>query len=217
VPKDAGSLRIPFVMLDFTLLIAYEFFIRCFANIDDSISLRLEPMNMTNNRTTEESVQRRFALGVSIFVLALFVPLLIPVVISSSLPSGWKVTLSGLLAFGIPEVLMLLAAMVLGKSGFKYLKQRAFLLVKRYVLPKSVSRIRYRIGLVLFLLTVVMSWLALYLCPFIPFLKDNQLLVGVLSDMIFLISLFVLGGDFWDKLKALFMFEAKAHLPDQSH
>ncbi|MEI9479816.1 MAG: hypothetical protein WCO26_25040, partial [Deltaproteobacteria bacterium] len=99
----------------------------------------------------------------------------------------------------------------------KYLKQIAFRFFKRYVLPKSVSRIRYRIGLVLFLLTVVLSWLALYLCPLIPYIKDNQLLVSVLSDLVFLISLFVLGGDFWDKLKALFIYEARVQLPDQSH
>jgi len=172
---------------------------------------------MTYNHSTEESGQGRFALGASIFVLALVVPLLIPLVVSSSLPPGWKVTLSGLLAFGFPEVLILLAAMVLGKSGFKYLKQIAFRLFKRYVLPKSVSRIRYRIGLVLFLLTLVLSWLALYLCPLIPYIKDNQLLVSVLSDLVFLISLFVLGGDFWDKLKALVIYEARVQLPDQSH
>jgi hypothetical protein len=37
----------------------------------------------------------------------------------------------------------------------------------------------------------------------------------VAGDLIFLVSLFVLGGDFWDKLKALFIFESKAPIVDR--
>lgn len=175
-------------------------------------------MTMINNQTKDQEAlpKGRFVLGVSIFGLGFCVPLLIPLVVASSLPSGWKATLSGLLALGIPEVLMVLAAVVLGKSGFNYLKKRTFRLFERYALPKSVSRTRYRVGLVLFILPVIAGWLGPYLSLLFPDLEKNQLSVSGLGDLIFLISLFVLGGDFWDKLKALFIYEAKAQLPDIS-
>lgn len=103
-------------------------------------------MSMINDQTKDQDdlPKGRFVLGVSIFVFAFCMPLLIPLVVASSLPSGWKVTLSGLLALGIPDVLMVLAAVVLGKSGFDYLKKRTFELLKHYTLPITVSLARYR-------------------------------------------------------------------------
>jgi hypothetical protein len=172
-------------------------------------------LQMINSQTTDQVAlpKGRFVLGVSIFGLAFCVPLLIPAIVASSLPSSWKATLSGALALGIPEVLMVLAAAVLGKSGFNYLKKRTFRLIKRYALPKSVSRTRYQIGLMLFILTLITGWLGPSFCLFMPCLEKTQLLVSALGDIIFLISLFVLGGDFWDKLKSLFIYEVKAQLP----
>ncbi|MGC8659961.1 MAG: hypothetical protein ACP5U1_12895 [Desulfomonilaceae bacterium] len=162
----------------------------------------------TNNIMTPP--KGRYILGVFFFSAGMGAPLLVPVVVASSLPSAWKATISGLLALGIPEVLMGLAAVVLGKSGFNYLKQKAYGLFRRFALPKKVSRARYHVGLMLFTLPVITSWLWPYLSSLfmIDFWK-SQLIVSALSDLIFLISLFVLGGAFWDKLKALFIYEAK--------
>jgi hypothetical protein len=36
---------------------------------------------------------------------------------------------------------------------------------------------------------------------------------GAIGDTLFLTSFFVLGGEFWDKVKALFIYEARAVLP----
>jgi hypothetical protein len=45
-------------------------------------------------------------------------------------------------------------------------------------------------------------------------IMDGRLVVGLLGDTVFLASLFVLGGDFWDKLRALFIPRAKARFPE---
>jgi hypothetical protein len=37
--------------------------------------------------------------------------------------------------------------------------------------------------------------------------------VNVAADMLFVVSLFVLGGEFWDKLRALFVYDARAEFP----
>ena len=39
--------------------------------------------------------------------------------------------------------------------------------------------------------------------------------VKIAADVVFIGSLFVLGGDFWDKLHALFVREARASFPEQ--
>ncbi|MNT62036.1 hypothetical protein D3C72_1997240 [compost metagenome] len=38
-------------------------------------------------------------------------------------------------------------------------------------------------------------------------------LVAMSGDLLLILSLFILGGDFWDKLRALFVREAKAVFP----
>jgi len=169
-----------------------------------------------NEADSRENLSRwRFCIGLLLFVFGLVVPLFIPLIVTSDLPPVWKPILSGFLGLGAPEFFMLLAAIVLGKEGFNYLKRRSFSLFKRYALPRSVGRTRHHIGIGLFLLTVISGWLSPYLSQFFPLFQRNQLLIGVAGDLIFLVSLFVLGGDFWDKLKALFIFESKAPIVDR--
>ena len=155
----------------------------------------------------------RFKVGIIIFVVGFLSPLLIPVVAATGLPTSWKAAISGLLAVGIPEVFSLAAIAVMVKSGFNYLKGRLFALLRKYGPPDVVSRTRYRIGLVMFLLPLLFGWLAPYLSSLIPFLKTHCIALGIIGDALFVVSLFVLGGDFWDKLRALFIHEAKAQIP----
>ena len=39
---------------------------------------------------------------------------------------------------------------------------------------------------------------------------------GITGDIILLLSLFVLGGNFWDKLRALFIRDAKVVFPEKA-
>ena len=36
------------------------------------------------------------------------------------------------------------------------------------------------------------------------------------GDLLLLVSLFVLGGDFWDKLRSLFIHSARAQIPEKA-
>jgi hypothetical protein len=57
------------------------------------------------------------------------------------------------------------------------------------------------------------GWAAAYMDDMIPGFVDNKTLFYVGSDLMFLSSLFVLGGDFWDKLRSLFVHGARAEFP----
>jgi hypothetical protein len=114
---------------------------------------------------------------------------------------------------GIPELLWVVAVAVMGKAGFDYIKARVFGFFKRHAVPRTVSRTRYRIGLALFLLPVLFGWLAPYAPGAIPGYEAQRLAVNLAGDLLLLTSLFVLGGDFWEKLRALFVYEAKARFP----
>jgi hypothetical protein len=101
----------------------------------------------------------------------------------------------------------------MGKEGFDYIKSRVFGFFKRYGPPDEVSRGRYIFGLVLFTLPLLFGWAADYMDDLIPGFQGNEIAFYVSWDLMFLSSLFVLGGDFWDKLRSLFVHGARAEFP----
>ena len=170
-------------------------------------------MDRKSNQSESLPPKGRLVAAGIIFVAGFLSPLLIPVVTSSNLSIGWKTTLTGLLALGIPELFMIIAAAVAGKEGFKYIKSKIFSFLKKHGPPDTVSKIRYRIGLVLFLIPIIIGWLLPYFTQLIPSYEQNKYLISVAGDVVLITSLFVLGGDFWDKLRSLFVYEARAELP----
>lgn len=159
----------------------------------------------------------RFRLGLTILIVGCLSPLLIPVVTRTSLATEWKTIISGLLAVGIPEVFTVAAIAIMGKSGYNLIKERIFGFLKRHGPPDRVSLTRYRIGLVMFVLPIVFGWLGPYGAHQIPGYEAHRFTVNVIGDVMLMSSLFVLGGDFWDKVRALFIYEAKSHIPGQKH
>ena len=101
----------------------------------------------------------------------------------------------------------------LGKPGFNYLKRLLLGFVKKHGLPKKVNRTRYYVGLVMFVVPLFYGLLEAYLGHFIPGYEAHRLAYSKVSDLVLVASLFVLGGEFWDKLRALFIYEAKAQIP----
>ena len=168
---------------------------------------------MVKTTTTKAGQPRagwRFRLGLTILVVGWLSPLCIPVITATELPTKWKTVISGLLAVGIPEVFSIAAIAIMGKSGFNLIKERIFSLLKKHGPPDRISLTRYRIGLVMFVLPVIFGWLGPYGAHLIPGYEAQRFVVNVIGDVIFVASLFVLGGDFWDKIRALFIHRAAA-------
>ena len=174
-------------------------------------------MKDVDEPTATAPPQGRLLLGGGVFLDGQFSPLLIPLVASSNLSTGIKSALTGLLLLGIPELAIFIAIAILGKAGFTYLKQTLFALLKRAAPIDKVSRIRYRIGLVLFCLPLLMGWLAPYVSDLIPRYGDYHITLAITGDGLLVLGLFVLGGDFWDKLRALFVHEATIMFPRQTN
>jgi hypothetical protein len=60
----------------------------------------------------------------------------------------------------------------------------------------------------MFLLSILFGWLAPYGPHFVPGYEGQRFLVNLIGDLLLISSLFVLGGEFWDKLRALFIHGA---------
>jgi hypothetical protein len=61
----------------------------------------------------------------------------------------------------------------------------------------------------MFVLPILFGWVTPYISDLIPNLGDNLFAYAIGGDMLLLASLFVLGGDFWDKVRALFVYSDK--------
>lgn len=153
--------------------------------------------------------RNRLIAGAVIFVTGQLAPLTIPLVTNSALPATWKTALSGLLLLGVPEIAILLTVVVLGKEGFNHLKSRLFGSLKETLFPDKVSRLRYRFGLVLFLIPVLFGWVSPYLYEWVPDLMRNRLTAALLGDVLLMLGVCLMGGQFWDKLRALFVYDAE--------
>jgi len=116
-----------------------------------------------------------------------------------------------LAAFWISAPIMKISSIaILGKKSYLWIQYEMHFFYHRVARHRKVTRLRYNIGLVMF----VTPFLPNYIFSFMPhLLPDSTLLryfIIVSADVVFLSSLFVLGGDFWDKLAALFTYTAKA-------
>jgi hypothetical protein len=159
----------------------------------------------------------RLALGGVILGLALVVKIVGPaLIVSSDLSAAWKTALSISIFVVVPKLLIVTIIFVLGKSGFAYLKSVCFKYIASALAPlapaRQVNKTRYRIGLVMFILPLLEAWLVPYLEAAFPGWAANRPIEWI-WDVILIASFFVLGGDFWDKFRALFIHGATATFP----
>ncbi len=167
---------------------------------------------MTEQQDTEQNPPSgwRFRVGLIFFVLGWLCPLLIPLVTHSDLPVETKTLLTGFFLIGLPEIFSIISIVILGRSGFESIKSKVFAFLKLVVPRGQVSRTRYRIGLFMLLPHVIYGALTFYAPDLIPGYSEARITMNLIADFLFVVTLFVLGGDFWDKVRALFIYDAKA-------
>jgi hypothetical protein len=161
----------------------------------------------------------RLMVGAAILAAAIAVKVAGPVlIINSDLSAAWKTALSVGIFIVIPKLLIITIIFVLGKAGFAYLKAVCLRAIGRTFAPlapaRQVNPVRYRIGLVMFTLPLLEAWLVPYLETAFPDWAANRPIEWI-WDLILLASFFVLGGEFWDKLRALYVQSARVTFPEK--
>jgi hypothetical protein len=158
----------------------------------------------------------KFYIGVVLFVysfgtfgIAALVPFLFSPAMAATLVTG--VVVSGEIGFWV-------SAALLGRPFVDALKAK---LVAPFVRQESrrqraVSRPRHVFGLVLFSLSFVTYYVAMA-TPFLRLSKSTELtaivVVAITGELLFVSSLFVLGGEFWGRIKALYRWPGPLDTP----
>lgn len=159
------------------------------------------------------SPDTRLKLGLALLLVGLILPFGTVLVLQTDWPDWVKNSVSGVLIFGF-EILMFPAIALMGKENFDRIVDRVKGALGKVLLPAKVSRTRYRIGLVMLIVPILFGWIVAYAPSLIP--EGSRLLASVALDLVLAASLFVLGGEFWDKLRALFIYDARAVLPSDT-
>ena len=168
-------------------------------------------MNEQSSTSEQPAVAWRLRLGITLLILSILLPLAgIPFVAEMNISNSVIATVSGAILIGA-EVIGVLAIAVMGKSGYTHIKSRVLSFLKHHGPPEVVSPRRYGIGLVMFIIPFLFAWLSVYIAEWIPGFTDNLVPYAVAGDFVLLTSLFILGGDFWDKIRALFIYNAKVN------
>lgn len=164
----------------------------------------------TSNIETDGSAAAgwRFKLGIFIFIFAFALWLLIPLAASMDVPAARIAAMTGAI-FVANKVLLLTCIAVMGKAGFQQLKGLVFGYAKGLAPSGPVGPARHVIGLVMFCLPLVTAMLEPYVDQIWPGLRPNIWQLQALGDVMLIASFFVLGGDFWSKIRALFVRTAK--------
>jgi hypothetical protein len=159
----------------------------------------------------------RIKLGAALFGLSILLPVAgVPLVATLGLSTAMTASISGALLVGA-EVLGVCAVAVMGKSGYAFIKNRVFGFLKQYGPPQKISRGRYNIGIVIFCVPFLFGWLSPYISKWVPDLLSYPLPFAIGGDILILASLFVLGGDFWDKIRSLFIHNAVVRFESKSN
>jgi hypothetical protein len=180
--------------------------------VDERVSV-----TAAESRNAAAPPRGRLVLGAALFVAGQLSPLLIPIVRGLDLTGVWKNVLTVLVLIA-PELGILAAVAVMGKAGFDWLTGRVEAALGRFMQrhgpPDRVGPLRYKIGLIMFVIPLLIGWAAPYAAHHLPGYQSHTLWYSLTGDLLLVASLFVLGGDFWDKLRALFIHDATARLPE---
>ena len=155
----------------------------------------------------------RFKVGIALFALMILVWVLIPIEAALGMSARTITATTAGIAIA-NKVILLIAIAVMGKAGFQELKAKLF---HKLTPATDVSPWRYRIGLVMFCLPFLQVLLETYASHMAPHLVANRLGVDIAMNAILIASLFVLGGNFWDKLRSLFVVDARATFPRETN
>jgi hypothetical protein len=158
------------------------------------------------------SSNMRLGIGIVLLVIGLLLPMGIYPVSATSWPAAVKTGVGGLFFFGF-EIMAIPAVAIMGKENFERIMAKARGWLCRMKPSGDVGRVRHAIGLLLFILPILPTYVMAYMPEWLPEASPERLWVNLCADGMFLVSLFVLGGHFWDKLRALFVREARAVFP----
>lgn len=148
----------------------------------------------------------RYPIGLALLALALLTVLAGIGILILGPPDAKSADGVFLMLAGVPEILCLLGAGILGKENYQVLVPKIQRLFGRSDRTAHVSRLRYYTGLAGCLLNGVPMLLYAYVPEMMPG-GSTRISFLLLADGVFIGSLFFAGGELWEKFRRIFIWE----------
>jgi hypothetical protein len=149
----------------------------------------------------------RIYAGLAALVLSFAMPVFVLIVPFLGLSTRWSTLLGAGLLVGGPEVVTLIAVALLGKDALYYFTARVKQTLWKRVFQTRVSRFQYYVGLVVFMVSIVPLYVYGYLPGVLP--ESGRVPILASADLLFIVSMFIMGGEFWEKVQRIFIWEGK--------
>ncbi|BDB29406.1 transporter suffix domain-containing protein (plasmid) [Cupriavidus sp. P-10] len=150
----------------------------------------------------------RFRLGIGVLILAYGAWLAVPLAAFAGASATRIATLTGAIV-AVNKIMLLVSVAVMGKPGFLRMKDMLLQRLRPSSPVDAVGPARHAVGLAMFCLPLVSAMLEPYVDAIWPDLRPKLWEAQLLGDLMLVASLFVLGGEFWNKVRALFIRTAR--------
>jgi len=150
----------------------------------------------------QEQKDLKYKIGMGFIVLGIISPLIGLAVPLLDLSTGTTTALVTFFMVGGPEIFLIAGAALAGKQAFESIKKEFF---------QYAGKTRYQFGLILFVTTVFVNWMFVYfnLLEDYAFNINIRLIVTLCIDVTTIISIFVMGPEFFEKIKRLATWEGQ--------
>lgn len=161
------------------------------------------------------SSQTRYVIGCTLLSIGLLCGLTVPFISLFHIKHDKAAIVSFLMLSH--HGLTFLSIAVMGRSNFERITapiHRAAARAGEKIKPAgNISRERYQIGLIM-LVSPLIVITGMHLVTEAILTHHIRVIISLVMQFVFVASFFVLGGDFWDKARALFVWDARAVFPE---
>jgi len=154
----------------------------------------------------------KYYLGITLFVYSFLPYCVAGILLFFHMPIARLLKLLGIF-IASAEISFVASAALLGKTVIEAIKSKIYSIFKPRVAmqPMPISKARHHTGIALLLLSFV-PYFVTEIGLLLGYPKTEQghmnlFFIFLLGDAMFIISLFVLGADFWERLKKLFEWQ----------
>ena len=142
----------------------------------------------------------KYKIGMTLIILSIISPVFSILVPFLSLPAAVTTTLVALFMVGAPEVFLIAGGALAGKEALATIKSKLF---------RPAGKIRYQVGMVFFACGVLTNWVTIYLelLDVIHLDQETLLVMTGSFDLVTIAGILLMGVEFFQKLKRLFIWE----------
>ena len=147
----------------------------------------------------------KYKIGMALILTGIVSPLLSFIVPLLGLSTAAASAAVAFLMIGLPEIFLVSGGVLAGKEALLTVKYRLF---------KPAGKIRYLMGLILFVCTILINWVVVYLTLTDVVLMEQKSLLIIIGtlDIVNVASILMMGVEFFAKFKRIFVFEGVDNL-----